>query len=57
MAKTLACSVGRHQWKLLFQNGQAFKVCVACGKEPRKPTGYKTMSKVRNRTSDLDDAA
>ena len=41
MAKTRACRVGRHQWAHLFQQGQAFTVCLACGNET-KPKGDKT---------------
>jgi hypothetical protein len=38
--KRLACRLGRHKWTTRVEEGESYEVCVACGKEPRRPDRY-----------------
>jgi hypothetical protein len=37
--KTLACWIGRHEWTSRVEQGERYKVCARCDKEPRGPRG------------------
>ena len=40
MPKKLACRLGRHDWTTRVEEGESYKVCAACGKEPRGRDPY-----------------
>jgi len=35
--KKLSCIVGRHTWTTHIEQGEEFRICSECGKEPREP--------------------
>ena len=37
--KPLACWIGRHEWTSRVDEGERYKVCARCGKEPRGRRG------------------
>ena len=37
--KRLACIVGRHNWTTVAEQGESYRMCSACGKIPKDPTG------------------
>ena len=37
--RPLACWIGRHEWTSHVKEGETYKACARCGKEPRRRRG------------------
>jgi hypothetical protein len=37
--RSLAYWIGRHEWTSRVEQGERYKVCARCGKEPRRRRG------------------
>jgi len=37
VAKKLSCSIGRHTWATVVEQGESYKVCSVCGKPEPPP--------------------
>jgi hypothetical protein len=37
--RPLACWIGRHEWTSRVEQGETYKACARCGKEPRRGRG------------------